>query len=133
MKTIVIIPARLNSSRLPNKVILDICGKPVIQHVHESAKKAKNISEVYIATDSEKVKLICEKFTSHIIMTSEKHESGTDRVAEAVADIDCENIINVQGDEPLISPELISRLADSLELKETNMSSAMHPIKTVLD
>lgn len=133
MKTIVIIPARLNSSRLPNKVILDICGKPMIQHVYESAKKAKNISEVYIATDSEKVKLICEKFTSHIIMTSEKHESGTDRVAEAVADIDCENIINVQGDEPLISPELISRLADSLELKETNMSSAMHPIKTVLD
>ena len=133
MKTIVIIPARLNSSRLPNKVILDICGKPMIQHVYESTKKVKNISEVYIATDSEKVKQICEKFTSHVIMTSNEHESGTDRLAEAVENINCDNVINVQGDEPLISSELISNLASSLESKDIDMISAMYRIKTVSD
>ncbi len=115
MNNIVIIPARLGSSRLPRKVILDICGKPMIQHVYEAAKKAKNIDEVYIATDSKEVEDICKTFTSNIIMTSQDHESGTDRLAEAVQKIDAENIINVQGDEPLIDPNLIDELASSLE------------------
>jgi len=130
MNTIVIIPARLGSSRLPNKVILDICGKPMVQHVYEAAKQAQNIGEVYIATDSEMVKLVCEKFTSNIIMTSKEHESGTDRLAEAVKELKCDNIINVQGDEPLMDPQLVTKLANVLQRNDVEMVSAMHKITT---
>jgi len=130
MKNIVIIPARLGSSRLPRKVILDICGKPMVQHVYEAAKKAKHIDKVYIATDSKEVEDICQTFTSNVIITSETHESGTDRLAEAVESINAENIINVQGDEPLIDPNLIDELALALENSNAPMVSAMHKIKT---
>jgi 3-deoxy-manno-octulosonate cytidylyltransferase (CMP-KDO synthetase) len=130
MKTVVIIPARLGSSRLPRKVILDICSKPMVQHVFEAAKKAKYIDDVYIATDSDEVMQICKNFTSNIILTSKAHESGTDRLAEAIEAIECDNIINVQGDEPLIDPKLISELALALQKRETSMVSAMHKIKT---
>lgn len=133
MKTVVIIPARLGSSRLPNKVILDICGKPMVQHVYEAAKKATNIVEVYIATDSVEVQEKCKIFTSNIIMTSKEHESGTDRLAEAVANIECDNVINVQGDEPLIDPKLIEELATTLESTEIMMASAMHKIETTTE
>lgn len=130
MKTVVIIPARLGSSRLPRKVILEICKKPMVQHVYESAKRAEGIFEVYIATDSDEVKEVCEKFTNNIIMTSTTHESGTDRLAEAIKNLECDNIINVQGDEPLMDSELITLLADALNKQDTDMVSAMHKIKT---
>lgn len=130
MNNIVIIPARLGSSRLPRKVILDICGKPMVQHVYEAAKKAKYIDEVYIAVDTVEVEEVCKTFTSNIIMTSQNHESGTDRLAEAVEKIDAENIINVQGDEPLIDPNLINELALALQNSNIQMVSAMHKINT---
>lgn len=130
MSCVVVIPARLGSSRLPRKVLLDICGKPMIEHVYEQAKKAKKIQEVYIATDSKEVVDACAKFTSNIVMTSIDHESGTDRLAEAVNQIECKYIINVQGDEPLIDPSLIDELALTLESSGNEMVSAMHKIKT---
>lgn len=133
MKTVVLIPARLGSSRLPEKVILDICGKPMVQHVYEVAKKAKSIDDVYISTDSLKVKEICESFTNNIIMTDENHQSGTDRIAQAVEDIDCDFVINVQGDEPLMDYKLIDELALILQHKNLNMVSAMHRIDSVDD
>ncbi|HIM75979.1 MAG TPA: 3-deoxy-manno-octulosonate cytidylyltransferase [Campylobacterales bacterium] len=133
MKTVVIIPARLGSSRLPRKVILDICSKPMVQHVYEAAKKAEGIFEVYIATDSEEVKTVCEKFTNNIIMTRTNHESGTDRLAEAILSIECDNIINVQGDEPLIDSALITCLANTLNNQKIDMVSAMHKIKTTAE
>ena len=102
MKKIVVIPARLNSSRLPGKVLLDLNGKTVVQRVYEQCLKAKNIDAVYIATDSLEVKQSCENFTKNIMMTKDTLESGTDRVAEAVKNIECDVIINVQGDEPFI-------------------------------
>lgn len=130
MSTIVIIPARLGSSRLPNKVILDICGKPMLQHVFEAAKKADKIEDVFIATDSNEVKNICQSFTTNIIMTSKSHESGTDRLAEAVKELKCDNVINVQGDEPLMDSLLITQLAEALNDESVNIVSAMHRIKT---
>ena len=133
MNCIVIIPARLGSSRLPGKVILDICGKPMIQHVYERAKEAKNIKEVYIATDSSKVVEACSAFTSNVIMTSYKHESGTDRLAEAIDKVECDNIINVQGDEPLMDPQLIDDLASALNSSDIEMVSAMHKIETTAE
>lgn len=133
MKTVVIIPARLGSSRLPRKVILDICGKPMVQYVYEVAKKAKGITDVYIATDSLEVEAICKKFTENIIMTNETHQSGTDRLAEAVEMIECDNIINVQGDEPLMDAHLITQLAEVLNDPTNDMVSAMHTIKTTAE
>jgi len=130
MKTVVIIPARLGSSRLEEKVILDICGKPMVQHVFEVSQKAPFIDDVYIATDSQKVKEICLSFTKNIIMTSETHQSGTDRLAEAIKSIECDNIINVQGDEPLMDSRLIGQLAEVLTQQTIDMVSAMHRIKT---
>ncbi len=130
MKTVVIIPARLGSSRLANKVILDICGKPMVQHVYEVAKKADSVADVYIATDSVEVKVACEKFTTNVIMTSKEHQSGTDRLAEAITHIECDNIINIQGDEPLMDPALIMQLANNLKNEDITMISAMHKIKT---
>jgi 3-deoxy-manno-octulosonate cytidylyltransferase (CMP-KDO synthetase) len=131
MKKIVVIPARLNSTRLPNKVLLDLNGKSVVQRVYEQCKKAQSIDEVYIATDSQKVKEVCSSFTNNIILTDEKHQSGTDRIAEAISDIDCDIIINVQGDEPFIEPSLIDKLANSFKNSDTIMSSAMHKIQKV--
>jgi 3-deoxy-manno-octulosonate cytidylyltransferase (CMP-KDO synthetase) len=131
MKKIVVIPARLNSSRLPNKVLLDLKGKTVVQRVYEQCLKAKNIDEVYIATDSIEIQNSCKSFTQNIIMTKDTHESGTDRIAEAVLDIECDVVINVQGDEPFIDPNLIDELANSFENSQTQMASAMHKISKI--
>jgi len=132
LKTIVVIPARLNSTRLPNKVLLDLNGKTVVQRVYEQCLKAKNIDAVYIATDSDEVKLSCKLFTENIIMTDETHQSGTDRIAQAVKNIDCDAVINVQGDEPFIEPSLIEKLANSFK-DDPKMVSAMHQIEKVED
>ncbi len=132
MTRIVVIPARLNSSRLPGKVLLDLKGKTVVQRVYEQCIKAKTIDEVYIATDSKEVKDSCAKFTNNIIMTKETHESGTDRIAEAVENIDCDTIVNVQGDEPFIEPELIDMLANAIT-SDIEMASVMHRIEKVED
>ena len=133
MKFIVVIPARLNSTRLPNKVLLDLKGKTVVQRVYEQCKRATNIDEIYIATDSPKVKESCESFTKNIIMTDDTHNSGTDRIAQAVKSIDCDVVINVQGDEPFIEPSLIEKIANSFIDTDTMMSSALHKIKKVED
>jgi 3-deoxy-manno-octulosonate cytidylyltransferase (CMP-KDO synthetase) len=133
LKTVVVIPARLNSTRLPNKVLLDLKGKTVVQRVYEQCLKAKNIDAVYIATDSIKVKESCENFTENIIMTDESHESGTDRIAQAIKDIECDVVINVQGDEPFMEPSLIEELANSFVNSNTVMTSALQKIKKVED
>lgn len=132
MKKIVVIPARLNSTRLPNKVLLDLKGKSVVQRVYEQCLKAQSIDAVYIATDSIKVYDNCLKFTDNVIMTKDTHKSGTDRIAEAVECIQCDIIINVQGDEPFIEPELIDNIANSFK-NDVSMVSAMHKIDKVED
>ena len=133
MKKVIVIPARLDSSRLPKKVLLDLKGKTVIQRVYEQCLQVKNIDEVYIATDSDEIKEVCESFTSNIFITKSTHQSGTDRIGEAVSQIDCDVVINVQGDEPFIDPKLIEELANSLENKEIPMASAMSRIKDCKD
>lgn len=133
MKCIVVIPARLESSRLPNKVLLDLEGKSIIQRVFEQCQKAKNIDDIYIATDNQKIKDTCQTFTSNIIMTSKKHTSGTDRIAQAIQDIDAYAIINVQGDEPFIDPNLISSLAKTTIDSSASVCSAMQRLHSVQD
>jgi len=131
MKTIVVIPARLQSSRLPNKLLLELGGKSIIQRVYEQCIKAKGIADVYIAVDHQSLKDHCEFFSDKVIVTGNHHQSGTDRIAEAISNIDCNAVINVQGDEPFIDPELISELAK--EIQNNSMVSAMCPIKTTFE
>ena len=133
MKKIIIIPARLNSSRLPKKVLLDLKGKTVIQRVYEQCLKVKNVDWVYIATDSIEIKEVCETFTDKVIITKSTHQSGTDRIGEAVSAIDCDIVINVQGDEPFIEPSLIEALVNSFSNSDISMSSAMSKINNVKD
>lgn len=112
MKIICVIPARYASSRLPGKPLADIAGKPMIQHVYERASLAKLPIEVLVATDHEKVFKAVEAFGGKVVMTSPEHPTGTDRLAEVAAlHPDAEIIVNVQGDEPLIKPEIIDELA----------------------
>ena len=133
MKKIIIIPARLNSSRLPKKVLLDLKGKTVIQRVYEQCLKVKNVDGVYIATDSIEVKEVCESFTDKVVITKSTHQSGTDRIGEAVSAIDCDIVINVQGDEPFIEPSLIEAVVNSFSNSDISMSSAMSKINNIKD
>ena len=133
MKKVIIIPARLDSSRLPKKVLLDLKGKTVIQRVYEQCLKVKNVDEVYIATDSIEIKEVCETFTNQVIITKSTHQSGTDRIGEAVSAIACDIVINVQGDEPFIEPSLIEALVNSFSNSDISMSSAMSKINNIKD
>jgi 3-deoxy-manno-octulosonate cytidylyltransferase (CMP-KDO synthetase) len=102
-----IIPARYQSSRLPGKALADIAGRPMIEHVYRRAAAAKTVSRVLVATDDARIFDAVRAFGGEALMTSEAHQSGTDRLAEAAAAIDCDLVVNVQGDEPLLAPEII--------------------------
>jgi 3-deoxy-manno-octulosonate cytidylyltransferase (CMP-KDO synthetase) len=113
----VIIPARHASTRLPGKPLLDIAGKPMIQHVYERACES-GAENVHIATDDERIKKAATGFGADVIMTRAEHRSGSERLAEAVAILGCHNddiIVNVQGDEPLMPANLIQQVADDLQ------------------
>jgi len=103
-KVIAVIPARWGSSRFPGKPLALIKGKPMIQWVFEQTSKAKSVSEVIVATDDSRILDTVNNFGGNAIMTSANHESGTDRVAEVIRNKNCEIVVNVQGDEPLIPP-----------------------------
>lgn len=111
MKTICVIPARYSSTRLPGKPLKDICGVPMICRVYDRAKLAKNISEVIVATDDERILDAVEKHSGKAVMTRADHKTGTDRLAEVAEKFsDADLIVNVQGDEPLIEASLIDEL-----------------------
>ncbi len=110
MTSIIVIPARYGSTRLPGKPLLDIAGKPLIQWVYERAHASKLASDVLIATDDERIRERCEAFGAAVAMTSPECRSGTDRVFEAIQDRDADIVVNVQGDEPQIRPEMIDTL-----------------------
>ncbi len=100
----VIIPARYKSSRFPGKPLIDICGKPMIQHVWERCCDAVGSDRVYVATEDENIATVVQAFCGQFIMTSDSCLTGTDRLAEANQQLNCDFVINVQGDEPLINP-----------------------------
>ena len=114
MKVLCVIPARYASTRLPGKPLSMIAGKPMIQHVYERACQAQLPNEVVVATDNELVEKAVLDFGGKAVMTSPDHPSGTDRLAEvALMYPDVDVIVNVQGDEPMIPPEVIDRLAEA--------------------
>lgn len=125
MKFTVIIPARYASSRLPRKPLLDIAGKPMIQWVWEKACLA-GAARVIIATDHQEIFDTAKAFGAEVCMTSDQHNSGTERLAEVIektAIADDEIIVNVQGDEPLIPPEIVAQVAQNLDKNQVNMAT----------
>ena len=127
----VIIPARYASSRLPRKLLLDLNGKPVIQHTYEQAISSE-ANAVYIATDNKEIEQTCLGFGANVIMTREDHESGTDRLVEVVKKLSLaeeEIIVNLQGDEPLIPVEVINTTASLLQDNlDADLSTMATPI-----
>ncbi|KAB0669395.1 3-deoxy-manno-octulosonate cytidylyltransferase [Oryzomonas sagensis] len=109
MKITAIIPARYASTRFPGKALADIGGRPMIQHVYERACKASLVSRVIVATDDTRIADAIRLIGGEAVMTSTSHETGTDRLAEVAHSLDTDIIVNVQGDEPLISPEMIDQ------------------------
>ena len=118
MKTAVIIPARMGSMRFPGKVLADLGGKPVIQHVWENAMRSKADS-VTVAADDPRVEQAVKAFGGHVVMTKPSHPSGSDRVWEAAQSTDAELIVNVQGDEPFLPHEVIDDLIDAMHGPDT--------------
>jgi 3-deoxy-manno-octulosonate cytidylyltransferase (CMP-KDO synthetase) len=120
---VVVIPVRYASTRLPGKPLLKDTGKYLVQHACEAASKSVRASRVIVATDDKRIYEAVREFGGEAVMTSVKHPSGTDRIAEAVRDIDCEIVINVQGDEPELPAAYIDRLIGMFD-KDADMQMA---------
>ena len=121
MRVLGVIPARYGSTRLPGKPLLDLGGKPMIQWVYERASRARLLDQLVVATDDERIVEAVKKFGGEARMTSRDHPTGSDRIAEVVRGIQCEAVVNVQGDEPLIDPKVIDLAAQAL-LDDTSVS-----------
>ena len=129
-----VVPARLNSVRLPRKILADLNGKPLIVHVMERALEAKSLDKVILAVDSEETIKTLEQYDFDMVLTSSDHVSGTDRIAEVIDEIpDAEIIINIQGDEPLIEADVIDSLVDSFNDSTVNISTIVSTKLTVSD
>jgi 3-deoxy-manno-octulosonate cytidylyltransferase (CMP-KDO synthetase) len=146
LTSIVVIPARYESTRFPGKALALIAGRPMIEHVYERAARARGITRVLVATDDDRIARAVERFGGEAVMTSAAHTTGTDRLAEVAARIECDVIVNVQGDEPLVEPTMIeqaiapfrddpellmtslrARIVDAAELADPNV------VKVVVD
>ena len=124
MKIIGIIPARYASTRFPGKPLHLLAGKPLIQHVVDRCHGASTLSEVIVATDDERIAAVVREFC-RVEMTSADHPSGTDRIAEVASRLDCDAVVNVQGDEPLIAPEVINAVAEALSQSEMTTAASL--------
>ena len=114
MNVIGIIPARWASTRFPGKSLAPVGGKPLIQWVVERSRLSRRLKEVLVATDDERIRRVVSGLGIRVVMTRADHPSGTDRVAEAARGRNAEWVVNIQGDEPLIDPDLIDQLVDAL-------------------
>ncbi len=129
MRVVGVIPARWAALRLPGKSLVEICGKPLIHWVVERVQQAKRLDDVLVATDDSRILESVTSLGCKAVMTSVDHMSGTDRIAEAVSDIDCSVVVNIQGDEPLIDPDLIDDLVElMLGRDDWDMATAATPI-----
>jgi len=131
-RTIGVIPARWASTRLPGKPLAMIAGKPMIQRVAEQVVQAKSLDAVLVATDDPRIADAVASFEIpgvEAVMTRMDHPSGTDRIAEAIANADCDVVINIQGDEPLMDPDLIDQLSEAMTAGDWDMATAAAPIE----
>lgn len=131
MKITAIIPSRFASTRLPGKPLIKILNKPMIEWVYKSIAESKILDETIVATDDKRIFDTCKSFGAKVIMTGEHHKSGTDRIAEVAENIDSDLVINVQGDEPLMSDSLLKKLVDIMKNDLTlKMGSLARPLET---
>lgn len=133
MKILAIIPARYASTRFPGKPLVEINGKTMIQRVYEQVQKVSNPLEIVIATDDNRIFEHAKSFGANVIMTSEKHPSGTDRCYEAYLKLNTyyDAIINIQGDEPFIKPEQIEQLMNCFEDENTEIATLKKKITDI--
>jgi 3-deoxy-manno-octulosonate cytidylyltransferase (CMP-KDO synthetase) len=136
----VVIPARYNSSRLPGKPLIDLCGKPMIIHVSDRVRSALPSIDIWIATDDDRIKRTVEDFGYSALITSTRHESGLDRIADIAKQLEWPDdsiIINVQGDEPLIETELLKAFAkfcsDNEALEMASVMVSMDSVSNIND
>ncbi|HQW47590.1 MAG TPA: 3-deoxy-manno-octulosonate cytidylyltransferase [Chitinophagaceae bacterium] len=127
-KIIAMIPARLQASRFPAKLLQFLEGKPVIVRTFEAVKNSHLFDEVYVVCDHDDIRIAIESVGGQVIMSKQFHESGTDRIAEAVQDIACDIIVNIQGDEPFIEKEALNQVIALFENDEVEIASLMMPI-----
>ncbi len=129
MKIVGVIPARFGSTRFPGKPLVNLKGRPLIQWTVEGAKKSKLLSEVIVATDHEGIKAAAEAVGVKVVMTDSDLPTGSDRIHAAIKDVSCDVVVNIQGDEPLVTGELIDRLAQVfVDDPKMDMATLAHPI-----
>jgi 3-deoxy-manno-octulosonate cytidylyltransferase (CMP-KDO synthetase) len=129
---VVVIPARYASTRLPGKPLLKINGKAMIEHVHERASESR-ATEIIIATDDDRIADVAESFGATVCMTSDHHQSGTERIAEVAELLDWDDdqvVVNLQGDEPAMPAELINQCAELLEDATADIATLASPFLT---
>ena len=133
MKVLGVIPARYASSRFPGKPLVDIQGKTMIQRVYEQAMKAKSLSKVIVATDDERIFNHVKSFKGEVMMTSDVHQSGTDRCAEVINQLSSEAfdaVVNIQGDEPFIDPSQIDSVVEVLKKEQFMIATLVKRVHT---
>ena len=126
--TLIVIPSRWGSTRLPGKPLKLLCGKPLISWVIEAALKVKNASGIVVATDNEEIKRVGSQYNIQTLITSSKHRNGTERLLEVASKINADYYINLQGDEPLIDPKDIEILIDNLIKMNEDIITLCHEI-----
>lgn len=137
MKVIAIIPARFDSTRFPGKPLAKLGNKYIIQHVYEQAQKSNLFEEVIVGTDDQRIFEAVDRFGGKVTLTSKKHQSGTDRVAEVCDKMPCCNdadvIVNVQGDEPFIAADPLRKLIEAFIDPSVQVASLMHQLKNDIE
>ena len=134
LRVVAVIPARFQSTRFPGKPLADIAGRPMIEHVYRRTAAARGVDAVVVATDDPRIVEAVERFGGIARVTGSQHRTGTDRLAEVAADLDCEIVLNVQGDEPLIDPSTVHAVANLLvEEPWRDMSTACTPLTNADD
>lgn len=129
MKIVAVIPARFASTRFPGKPLELLKGKPIIQWVIEGTKRSRLISEIFVATDDERIAKVCREIKAQVLMTRPDCPTGTDRIFEATRSINFDVVLNVQGDEPLIDENYIDPLAEAFRKQASlEMATLAHPI-----
>jgi 3-deoxy-manno-octulosonate cytidylyltransferase (CMP-KDO synthetase) len=134
LRCVVVIPARYASSRFPGKPLVALAGRPMIQHVYERACQARLVDAVLVATDDARILTAVEAFGGRVVLTSPTHQTGTDRIAEVAAQLACDIVVNVQGDEPCIAPQAIDAMVQPLcDDLAVPLSTLAHPLQDMAD
>lgn len=128
-RAVVVIPARFDSTRFPGKPLAVLKGKPLIQRVYEQILSASLVNDILVATDDKRIFEAVVGFGGKAVMTSREHVCGTDRITEAAKDIDCDIIVNVQGDEPLIRPQMVDEVIMLMEDEKASIGTLAARIK----